>query len=72
LREVQRRRLRIRGRGCKSVPRKIQPRPVLFSGAHVAAVNGVPEPATWAEFILGFGVIGIALRRRRSQAGLPA
>jgi hypothetical protein len=45
---------------------------VLFSGAHVAAVNGVPEPATWAEFILGFGVIGIALRRRRSQAGLPA
>jgi len=40
--------------------------------AHFAAVNGVPEPATWAEFILGFGVIGIALRRHRSQAGLPA
>ena len=28
----------------------------------VAAV--VPEPATWALFILGFGVIGSALRRR--------
>jgi len=38
-----------------------------------AAVSGVPEPATWAEFILGFGAIGVALRRRRSQtAALPA
>jgi len=36
-------------------------------------VSGVPEPATWAEFILGFGAIGVALRRRRSQtAALPA
>jgi hypothetical protein len=33
-----------------------------------AAVSGVPEPATWAEFILGFGVVGVGLRRRRSQA----
>jgi hypothetical protein len=24
----------------------------------------VPEPATWATFILGFGLLGIALRRR--------
>jgi hypothetical protein len=37
-----------------------------------AAVSGVPEPATWAEFILGFGAIGVALRRRRSQAAVPA
>ncbi|WP_341209852.1 DUF1194 domain-containing protein [uncultured Sphingomonas sp.] len=29
-------------------------------------VNGaVPEPATWAMMILGFGVVGAALRRRR-------
>jgi hypothetical protein len=35
-------------------------------------VSAVPEPATWAEFILGFGMIGVALRRRRSQAALPA
>jgi hypothetical protein len=33
-----------------------------------AAVSGVPEPATWAEFILGFGLAGVMLRRRRSQA----
>jgi PEP-CTERM motif len=29
---------------------------------------GVPEPATWAMLILGFGVIGAALRRRTVQA----
>jgi hypothetical protein len=30
--------------------------------------NAVPEPATWAMIILGFGVVGSALRRRRSYA----
>ena len=35
--------------------------------------SGVPEPATWAEFILGFGLAGVMLRRRRGQtAALPA
>ena len=29
------------------------------------AVPAVPEPATWALMILGFGVVGSALRRRR-------
>ncbi len=33
--------------------------------AAVAAV--VPEPATWGLFIMGFGAIGAALRRRSSQ-----
>ena len=33
--------------------------------AAVAAV--VPEPATWALFILGFGAIGATLRRRSSE-----
>jgi len=37
-----------------------------------AAVSAVPEPATWVELVLGFGLIGGALRRRRSQAALPA
>ena len=31
---------------------------------------GVPEPATWAEFILGFGMAGAMLRRRRNQAAV--
>ena len=30
-----------------------------------AAVQGVPEPATWAMMILGFGLTGAALRQRR-------
>lgn len=32
-----------------------------------AAVNAVPEPATWAMFILGFGVLGFGLRRRNAE-----
>ncbi|MEP2102401.1 MAG: PEPxxWA-CTERM sorting domain-containing protein [Parasphingorhabdus sp.] len=31
------------------------------------AVNAVPEPATWAFMIFGFGAIGTAMRRRRSN-----
>jgi hypothetical protein len=34
------------------------------------SAGGVPEPATWAMMILGFGVIGGAMRRRRE--GGPA
>jgi hypothetical protein len=29
-------------------------------------INGVPEPATWAMMLLGFGAIGFAMRRRKS------
>ena len=32
-------------------------------------VNGVPEPATWALMMLGFGGIGVALRRSRRRSG---
>jgi hypothetical protein len=30
-------------------------------------INAVPEPATWALFILGFGALGFAMRRRSSN-----
>ena len=30
------------------------------------AVNGVPEPATWAMMLLGFGAVGIAMRRGKT------
>ncbi len=33
------------------------------------AVNGVPEPQTWATMLIGFGVIGFAARRRRRELG---
>jgi hypothetical protein len=32
------------------------------------ATGAVPEPATWAMMLLGFGAIGLASRRRRTQA----
>jgi len=31
----------------------------------------VPEPATWAMMLMGFGAAGFAMRRRRRSAGLP-
>jgi hypothetical protein len=34
------------------------------------AVAAVPEPATWAMILMGFGAIGFASRRRR-QPSLP-
>lgn len=37
----------------------------LLSGLTITAV---PEPATWAMMLLGFGVMGFGLRRRPSQA----
>lgn len=30
-----------------------------------SAVAGVPEPSTWAMMLIGFGAIGVAMRRRR-------
>jgi hypothetical protein len=35
-------------------------------------VTGVPEPRSWALFILGFGLIGLMLRRRRGPRARPA
>ena len=32
--------------------------------------NGVPEPATWAMMIMGFGAAGTAIRARRRQGAL--
>jgi len=37
-----------------------------------APISAVPEPATWAMMITGFGLMGAALRRRRSQPGAIA
>ena len=31
--------------------------------------NAVPEPATWAMMLMGFGAAGFAMRRRRRQSG---
>lgn len=36
-----------------------------FKVGSVVVANAVPEPATWAMMISGFGVIGASMRRRR-------
>lgn len=35
----------------------------------VVVDGGVPEPATWAMMLMGFGAIGAALRKRKTNAG---
>jgi hypothetical protein len=33
--------------------------------------NAVPEPATWALMLMGFGAVGFSMRRRRAGSFLP-
>jgi hypothetical protein len=42
--------------------------PQGFSNAVLYTTAPIPEPATWAMMIAGFGLIGGAMRRRRSTA----
>ena len=32
--------------------------------------TGVPEPATWAMMLIGFGAVGYSMRRRRKSGGI--
>ncbi len=34
--------------------------------AHITGIGAVPEPASWALMVTGFGLIGTAIRRRRA------
>lgn len=43
---------------------------VLYKTTNVPT-TAVPEPATWATMLLGFGAIGFAARRRRKRAPQP-
>jgi hypothetical protein len=36
----------------------------------VGAPPAVPEPATWAMMLMGFGATGVAMRRSRRRKGL--
>lgn len=40
---------------------------VVFPVASGELVRAVPEPATWAMMLLGFGAIGVSVRRRNSR-----
>jgi len=34
---------------------------------NLSVAGGVPEPATWAMMLIGFGLVGLQLRRRRAK-----
>ena len=42
----------------------------FVTASSTAAVAAVPEPATWAMMLLGFGGVGVALRRRRKPRAM--
>jgi choice-of-anchor A domain-containing protein len=44
----------------------------ITPGGHPSIAGGVPEPATWAMMILGFGLVGASLRRRGPRLACPA
>lgn len=35
-----------------------------------AGVGGVPEPATWAMLLVGFGMVGVSMRQYRGRSRL--
>ena len=39
----------------------------VYSGTISFAPGAVPEPATWALMLAGFGMVGFAMRRRKGQ-----
>ena len=41
---------------------------IAFTTSAIGEGGGVPEPAAWALMTAGFGIAGVALRRRRSIA----
>jgi hypothetical protein len=41
-----------------------------FAIGNVELIDGVPEPGTWAMMLLGFGAIGLSMRRRRRTTAL--
>lgn len=41
------------------------------SSGTLSVTAAVPEPGTWAMMLVGFGAMGVAMRRRRAQSALP-
>jgi hypothetical protein len=44
--------------------------PVYLHEDFISAAVGVPEPASWAMLIAGFGLVGGTMRRQRKVAAV--
>ena len=53
--------------GSDQISFAFQNQPAYFALDNIS-LSAVPEPATWAMMIGGFGMVGGAMRRRRSSA----
>ncbi|MGX7953805.1 Npun_F0296 family exosortase-dependent surface protein [Tsuneonella sp. HG249] len=42
-----------------------------FEFDNIGTISAVPEPATWALLLFGFGAIGFGMRRRKAQNAQP-
>lgn len=50
-----------------ALPGQPAPEQTFRYGRNFTSITaGVPEPATWVSFLLGFGLVGAAIRRRRN------
>ena len=58
------------GNGSDTITFAARNDPGFFSldNVSVTLVSSVPEPATWVSLILGFGLVGAAIRRRTAVA----
>ena len=56
----------------KGVPHGLSHLAFLGSDGFDPTGGGVPEPATWAMLLSGFGLVGFAARRRRGMASVSA
>jgi hypothetical protein len=44
---------------------------IALSGRTVGQIAAIPEPATWAMMLIGFGAVGVAMRRRKRNGMTP-
>jgi hypothetical protein len=53
------------GTGSDTLTFNAQNNPGYLALDNVSLSTGVPEPATWAMMLIGFGAVGVAIRRSR-------
>ncbi len=58
--------------GAASLPTTDRNDGFKIAGINVSELLALPEPGTWAMMVMGFGALGVALRRDRRRSALAA